>query len=533
MITLRKPATGPFSQVETVIITVPVLAASLLHSINMGTAFVALPHMQGNLSATPDQIGWVVTSFIVASAIGTALSGWLAVNLGRRRVFLGAIVAFTLTSLLCATASNLPELVMYRAIQGFASAPILPLSQAIMLDTYPPRKHGMAMSIWSMGMILGPVLGPTLGALMTELYGWRSVFLLNVPLGFVGFLGILFTLPETDRRNQRMDWLGLTALCIGVAVLQLMLDRGERLDWFESTEVIVEATIAALGFYIFIAHSMTARQPYINLAIFTDRNYVVGLALIFVFGVTVFASMFLLPMFLQNIQGYPVLTAGWVMSARGIGTGVAMVIAGYVADRVPAKYPIWAGFAFVGFSNWWMTGWNHEVSAWEIVWVTIVNGMGMGMMWVALTAVTFSTLSPQFRTEGAALFALIRAIGASMGTSIVVAMLTRNAQISYVELRDHVNPFNAAVKALADTPWDIETITGLARLRREVITQAETIAFLNDFVLLLITIVVAMPLVLLLKPKPAPQAAAKPAPKPEPEPTAAEAAAAPARAAAE
>ena len=495
-LTRSKPATGPFTRAEVVTITVPVLAASLLHSINMSTAYVALPNIQGNLSATPDQIGWVVTSFIVASAIGTTVSGWLAVKFGRRFVFLCSIAAFTGTALLCAAAETLGELVVYRALQGFGSAPLLPLSQAIMLDTYPRRRHSFAMSIWSMGMILGPVAGPTVGALLTELYGWRYVFLINVPLGCIAFVGIWLTTPETDRRRLSLDWLGLLTLGVGVACLQLMLDRGERLDWFSSPEIQVEAILAALCAYLFVAHSLTARAPYIDLTVFRDRNFTIGLSLVFVFGVAVFSSMFLLPLFLQNIQGYPVLAAGWVLSARGIGTGAAMFLTGLLAGRVAGKYLILAGLGAVALSHVRMAEWNHEVPAFEIVQVTVLNGAGMGMMWVALTTVTFSTLAQRFRTEAAALFALVRSIGASVGTSVVVAVLTHSSQANYIALRDAVTVHSDAVGA---GPWDLGTAAGVVALRNEVLRQAETIAYVNDFVLLAVAVVVAMPLVLLLR----------------------------------
>ena len=494
--TRNRPAAGPFNRAETVTITIPVLAASLLHSVNMSTAYVALPSMQGNLSATPDQVGWVVTAFIVASALGTTVSGWLAVSFGRRLVFLCSIAAFTVTGLLCASADSLGQLVLFRALQGFGSAPLLPISQAIMLDTYPRHRHGFAMSIWSMGMILGPVAGPTVGALLTEFYGWRYIFYINVPLGCIAFLGIWMTTPETEKRGISLDWLGLLTLGVGVACLQLVLDRGERQDWFHSPEIVLEAALAVLCLYLFIAHSLTARAPYIDLAIFRDRNFVVGLALIFVFGITVFASMFLLPLFLQNIQGYPVLAAGWVLSARGIGTGIAMFLAGVLANRVAGKYLILAGLGAVGVSNLWMTGWNHQVSAADVVWTTVLNGAGMGMMWVALTTVTFSTLAQRYRTEAAALFALVRAVGASMGTSIVVAVLTRSSQANYTALKDFISDYS---EALHLSPWDLGSEAAVAALRREVLRQAETIAFINDFMLLAVAIVAATPLVLLLR----------------------------------
>lgn len=500
---ISKPATGPFTPMERTIITVPVLAASLLHSINMSSAYVALPQMQGNLSATPDQIGWVITAFVVATAVGTILTGWFSQRFGRKLVFLGSIAGFTITSLMCAFADGLSELVAYRAMQGFVSAPLLPLAQSVMLDTYPRERHGFAMSIWSMGMILGPVVAPTLGAFLTDEFGWRYLFYMNIPLGILAFFGILATLPGVPAHSNRMDWLGVITLIVGVSCLQLVLDRGERQGWFSSTEIVIEAALAAMCLYVFVVHCLTSRNPYLNLAMFKDRNFVIGLCLIFAFGVAVFASLFILPLFMQNMQGYPVMTAGWIVSARGIGTMIAMLAGGFLADRISGKYLILIGLIAVCVSNAWMTTWTADVSMSEVVYLTLVNGFGMGVMWVSLATVTFSTLSASLRVEAASLFALVRSIGASMGTSIVVLTLTRSSQTNYVELRERITPFNEALLAMGSAvPWNLETAAGLAALRNLVMSEAQMIAFLNDFILLVIVVVIPMPLVFLLK-KPA------------------------------
>jgi DHA2 family multidrug resistance protein len=497
---IDKSAKGPFTGGMLVLITIPVLLASLLHALNMSTAYVALPNMQGNLSASPDQVGWIITSFVVASAVGTVLTGWLSMRIGRRRLFLGSIVGFTVTSLLCAGATGLGELVFMRVLQGFVSAPLLPISQAIMLDIYPRRRHGFAMSIWSMGMILGPVVGPTLGALLTEWYDWRYLFFMNLPMGLLAFVGVYLTLPDAEKGTQRLDWIGVIALIVAVICVQLMLDRGERQDWFESPEIILEAVLAALAFYILIVHCMTSDNPYLNLAILKDRNYVVGLCLIFVFGIAVFSSLFILPLFLQNVQDYPVLAAGWMVSVRGIGTMLAMIMGGVLADRVPAKFLILFGLGCVGVANIWMTYWTADVSPYDIIWVTMVSGFGMGVMWVTLTTVTFSTLMPDLRTEGAALFALIRAIGASVGTSVIVAILVRSSQVNYSELRDHINPFSEALRfSRSSAFWDLGSTSGLESLRNVVVAQAETIAYLNAFTFLVAVAMAGVPFVFLLR----------------------------------
>ena len=500
---INKPATGPFTTAERVIITIPVLSASLLHSVNMSTAYVALPDIQGSLSATPSQIGWVITAFVVASAIGTIITGWLASRYGRRRVFLGSIIGFTLTALLCATATSLEELVAYRFLQGFVSAPLLPISQAVMLDTYPRERHGFAMSIWSMGMILGPVLGPTVGALLTEWYGWRYLFLINVPLGLIAFAGIWYVLPEATAKARRLDWIGVLALTAAVCGLQMMLDRGQSQDWFESTEIIVEAVVTVLASYIFVAHCLTHKSPYINLAIFKDRNFVVGLFLIFVFGICAFSTMLVLPLFLQTVQSYPVLTAGWLLSARGLGTMAAMLSGGILADRFPVQYLILLGLSCLLASNAWMTTWNADVGMNEVVLATVLSGFGMGMMWVTLTTVTFSTLSQQFRVEGAALFALVRAVGASAGTSIVIAVLIHSSQVNYIELRENISPYSETIRETAALALvNTDSTRDLMSLYQLVIAQARVVGFMNVYVLLSFVAALAMPLVFLLRARP-------------------------------
>jgi DHA2 family multidrug resistance protein len=442
----------------------------------------------------------VITAFVVATAIGTILTNAFTQQFGRRRVFLGAIAGFTLTSLLCASSSSLGELVLFRMLQGFVSAPLLPISQAIMLDTYPREKHGFAMSIWSMGMILGPVLGPTVGAMLTEFYNWRYVFYMNIPVGIIAFAAILVTLPSARAMRQKLDWIGVVSLITAVLCLQMVLDRGERLGWFDSVEIMVNAAVSVIAFYIFVVHCLTTDNPYISLAIFTDRNYVIGLLLIFVFGIAVFSSLFILPLFLQNVQGYPVLSAGWVVSARGVGTMVAMMSAGFLADRFPGKYLILTGLFFVGVSNISMTQWNANVSPSEVIWITVINGFGMGMMWVSLTTVTFSTMAARFRVEAAALFSLVRAIGASMGTSVVVSILVHSSQTNYIEMRDRFTEFDQALRFNgAASMWNLDTVSGLYALQRLVLGEARMVAFLNDFVFLVFVAFLAMPLCLLLR----------------------------------
>jgi len=497
---IAKPATGPFTSAERVLITVPVLIASILHSLALTTAYIALPNMKGNLSATPDQAGWIITSFLVSNAIGVAATGWFSVRFGRKLVFLTAVAGFTLSSMLCATATTLEQLVLFRILQGTLSAPILPLSQAIMLDTYPRERHSFAMTTWSMAMILGPVVGPSLGAYLTDAFSWRAIFYINIPFGVLGLTGCILTVPETERRQQHLDWLGFFSISVAVAAFQLMLDRGERNDWFESSETIVEALLAALAVYIFMVHSATTRRPFLNFAVFRDHNFVVGVVLIFLFGLNVFSALLLMPLFLQEIQGYPVTTAGLVISARGFGTAFGMITAGRLADKIHYRYLIAGALIIVCIPSSYMLTWTDQVSTASVVTVNITTGYGIGLLWVCLTTATFTSLPTALRTEGAALFALIRVIGASIGVSMFVSVLARSTQINYGVLVEHVHAFNEAFDLLPEgSAWNMQSPSGVARLSRAVAHQAQMIAFLNDFKLLVATTVLGIPLALLFR----------------------------------
>jgi DHA2 family multidrug resistance protein len=497
---IDKGATGPFTRGERILITVPVLIASILHSLALTTAYIALPNMKGNLSATPDQAGWIITSFLVSNAIGVAATGWFSVRFGRKRVFLAAVGGFTLSSMLCATATTLDQIVLYRILQGTLSAPILPLSQAIMLDTYPRERHSFAMTTWSLAMILGPVLGPSLGAVLTEEFSWRAIFYINIPFGALGLIGCILTVPETERREQHLDWLGFLSLAVAVGSFQLMLDRGERNDWFQSREIVLEALLAALALYVFMVHSATTRRPFLNFAVFRDHNFVIGVVLIFLFGLNVFSALLLMPLFLQEIQGYPVTAAGVVISARGIGTGIGMMTAGRLANRIHYRYIIAGALVIISIPSSFMLTWTDEVPAASVIFVNITTGYGIGLLWVCLTTATFTTLPTAVRTEGAALFALIRVIGASIGVSLFVSVLARSTQVNYGVLVEHIHDFNEAFGLLQEgSAMSMDSLTGVARLSRMVAHQAQTIAFLNDFKLLVATTLLGIPLALLFR----------------------------------
>jgi MFS transporter, DHA2 family, multidrug resistance protein len=486
-------------------ISVSVMLATVMQVVDTTIVNVALPHMQGTLSATQDQIAWVLTSYIVAAAIFTPLTGVLADRFGRKRLFAAAVIGFTLASMLCGAATSLTQIVLFRALQGALGASLVPLSQAVLLDTYPREKHGSAMALWGVGVMVGPILGPTLGGYLTEYYTWRWAFYINLPVGILAVLGIAAFVPEAKGGEARggFDYFGFALLSIAIGALQLMLDRGNSLDWFDSTEVVLEAATAALAFYLFLTHMFTADKPFLEPGLFADRNFVAGILLMFTVGVMLMSTMALLPPFLQNLLGFPVLTAGYVLAPRGAGTMLAMMVVGRLVGRVDTRLLVLTGLGLMAWSLRAMTHWNVEVGVSEIISTGIVQGIGLGFIFVPLSTIAFSTLAPRYRNEGTAMFSLIRNIGASVGISIVMTVLGHEVQKSHAELSASITPFRDAFQAPGVPPlWDLSTELGRIALNAEVSRQAATIAYLNDFRFMMYLCLLTLPLLLLLRPRP-------------------------------
>jgi MFS transporter, DHA2 family, multidrug resistance protein len=481
-----------------VLITLSVMLASIMQALDNTIANVALPRIQGSLSATQDQMAWVLTSYIIAAAIMTPLSGWLAGQIGRKRVFLFSVVGFTIASALCGLAQSLPEIVLARLFQGLCGAALIPMSQAVLLDINPPERHAKAMALWVMGVTIGPILGPALGGWLTESYNWRWVFYINVPFGILSFLGILTFMPETELRKSRFDFFGFTALSFAIGSFQLMLDRGQLKDWFSSTEIWTEAIVAGLGFYLFVVHMLTTSKPaFVSPALFKDRNFVTGNVFIFVVGVVLFATLALLPPLLQDLLNYPVVLTGLVTAPRGIGTLAAMFIVGRLMGIIDTRLIIAAGFGLTAFSLWQMTSFYLQMDTPLIVWSGLAQGLGTGFVYVPLAAITFATLSPEFRNEGTALFSLVRNVGSSVGISVVETLLTRNTQMMHSRLGEQLTPYNDVLHS--QSPTALSTTHGLAMLNHSVNDQAAMIAYNNDFKLMMVLTLCAIPLVLLLR----------------------------------
>jgi DHA2 family multidrug resistance protein len=478
------------------LITVCVMLATIMQALDTTIANVALPYMQGSLGVTLDQVNWVLTSYIVAAAIMTAPAGWLAVRFGRKKVFVISAAGFTIASMLCGAAQGIDDMVFYRLMQGVFGAALVPLSQAVMMDIYPPERRGQAMAIWGMGVMLGPIMGPTLGGYLTEFYSWRWVFLINLPFGIATVVGLLSYMPDTAPRESRFDWLGFITLSVAIGVFQLMLDRGESQGWLDSPEIIAEAVITGAAAYLFIAHSFTAERPFIPLQLFHDRNFTLGIMFMFVVGILLLASVALITPFVQNVLGYPVLDAGMLLGTRGVGTMISMMVVGRLLRIVDARLLIALGLACSAGSLWVMIGITPDIAVSTIIWTSVLQGVGLGLIFVPLNTVAFLTLPPLLRTEAASIWTLVRNLGSSIGVSIVIARLTSGTTIMHARLAELITPFSTGVQFNRLPQLDPATPEGAAALDQMVTQQATTISFQNDFYFMTLLGLACVPLIL-------------------------------------
>jgi DHA2 family multidrug resistance protein len=483
------------------LVTVCAMTATIMQALDTTIANVALPYMQGSLSASLDQINWVLTSYIVAAAIMTAPMGWLADRFGRKKLFIVCVAGFTISSLLCALAQNIEEIVLFRLMQGMAGAALVPLSQAVLLDAYTPEERGGAMAIWGIGVMLGPIMGPTLGAWLTDNYSWHWVFLINLPIGIITVGGLMLFMQETDRHEHlRFDWFGFLALAVGIGSLQLLLDRGEQVGWFGASEIWIEMIVSAVGFYYFFAHSLTTDEPFVRFEMFKDRNFVSGCVFMVVIGVVLFGTMALVTPFMQQLLGYPIQTAGFLLGSRGIGTLLTMMVAPRLMKMLETRWLILAGLALTGGTLHYFTGFSLDTSQQTIVVTSIIQGVGLGLLFVPITTAAFGTLPGHLRTGGTAMLTLVRNIGSSVGISMVIANLTNETIYMHARLAAQVTPFNDALQ-MPDVHHilNMATDTGRAMMDLIVTQQAAMIAYLNDYKLLMILTFAMMPLVLIIR----------------------------------
>ncbi len=482
------------------LLTICTMTATIMQALDTTIANVALPYMQGSLSASLDQISWVLTSYIVAAAVMTAPVGWLADRFGRKKLFIVCVGGFTVASLLCALSQNIEQIVAFRLLQGMCGAALVPLSQAVMLDAYPIEQRGQAMGIWGVGVMLGPIMGPTLGGWLTENYSWHWVFLVNLPVGVVTVLGLLVFMDETRRQaHLKFDWFGFLALAAGIGGMQLMLDRGEQLGWFGSPEIVAELIISIVGFYYFFVHSFTTPEPFVRFAIFRDRNFLMGCFFMVVMGLMLFSSMALSAPFIQNVLNFPIETTGWVLASRGVGTLFGMLLIGRLLRVFEARWLILIGLTLTAATMYQMTGFTTDTAGRTIVIIGLVQGFGMGFVFIPLSTVAFLTLEARYRTDGTSMLTLVRNVASSAGISVVIANLTNMTTTFRSQLAEHISPFNNALQNVDVARWlDLATDQGRALADQMITVQAVVMAYANDFMLLTLICVLSIPFIFLI-----------------------------------
>ena len=482
-------------------ITLCVILATLMQSLDGTIANVALPYIQGSVAASQDEIAWVLTSYLVAAAIMTPATGYLAGRFGIKRLFLVSVAGFTVASMLCGVAQSLVEIVLFRLLQGMFGAALVPLSQTVLMNIYPKERQGPAMALWSMAVMVGPVLGPVLGGWLTSAYSWRYVFYINLPVGIGALAGLSVFMPAVSgNTGSKLDWFGFGLLSLAIGAAQVLLDRGQELDWFSSGEIVIEAIIAASAFYLFLVHTFTARDPFVRPSLFRDRNFAAGALFGVIVGLTYYASLSLQPAYLQNLMNYPILSAGLVLGPRGLGTMAGFMLVGRLVGRVDTRLLLAVGLALTAWAFHAMTGWTPDVSRTTVVVVGVIQGLGLGFLFLPLTVITLATLSPAIRAEGAGLSTLARNIGSSVGISVVNALLARNIQVNHGAIGQQVTAVNRGFEdAMITRFWDPLTAAGRAALDGVITRQAQIIAYVDDYKLLMIATLAVAPLLIVFK----------------------------------
>jgi len=498
---LPQPGTAALPVKHRGLLTLAVMGASIVQILDSTIANVAIPHMQTSLGASIDSVTWVLTSYILATAVTMPAAGWLSDRVGSRRLFLFAVAGFIVASMLCGIATNLTQMVLFRVFQGICAAFIGPLSQTILLDINPPERAPKAMQIWGMGIMIAPIFGPMIGGWLTESYNWRWVFFINLPIGIPTLLILWWLLPSRKITDRKLDVFGFAMLALALASLQLMLDRGQHEDWFESWEIIIELGVAIAAFWMFVVHSMTRKKPLFDPAVIGNSNFLTAMMFAALIGLMMIGTFALLPPMLQTIYGYSVIDTGVLLGPRGGGILIGMVVAGRLINHLDIRWIIFIGFALVAASMWMMTGWTLEMGGYEIVTAGLVQGVGMGITFMPTNVVAFSKIPLSMRTDASSVLYLARSLGGSLGISISVTILTRSMQINHEELGSHItsSSFGIIDPATADR-WGGLGDVALRIIDMEINRQAAMIAYLSDFQLLFYIVLAIMPLVLLVKP---------------------------------
>lgn len=478
-----------------------VMLASLIQLLDTTITIVAVPHMQATLNASPESITWVLTSYIIATAVAMPITGWLAGRIGARRLFIWSVSGFIIASMLCGMAQNLEEMVLFRALQGVAGAFIAPLSQSAILDATRPSRRAQIMTVWGVGVVMGPVLGPIIGGFLTENWNWRWVFFVNLPIGLAALAILLAQLPRRPLVKRKFDLTGFALIGIALASLQLMLDRGHRLDWFDSLEIWIWCGLSVSAAWMGVVHFATARNPLFERALFRDFNLLTGLFFIFIAGTILFSSMALLPTLLQDILGYGVVETGLLLAMRGIGVICSMQVAALLMRfGADTRALIGTGFMITGLSLYMMSRWNLDIQPWDIALPGLVQGLGIGLVFIPLNTSAFATLAPHLRTDASSLMNLFRNIGSSLGIAVLTAILASNMQVAHEDIGASLTAFSSGFVDLTalDRYQDVGG-AALSLANAEVTRQAAMIAYIDDFHAMMWLTFCTMPLVLFIR----------------------------------
>jgi len=485
------------SKTEIYIVVMCSMAGTLMQALDTTIANVALPYMQGSLSASRDQITWVLTSYIVAAAVMTAPVGWLAARFGKKNVLLVSMIGFTVTSMMCGAATSLSEMVLFRLLQGVFGAALAPLSQAVMIDMYPIEKRGQVMAIWGVGVMLGPILGPTLGGYLTDAYSWRWVFYVNAPFGIAASLGLWLVFKDTARNAAlKFDWSGFGFMALGMGALQMMLDRGQTKDWFSSAEILTYAVLTGFGFYLFVVHMFTSDNTFLPRGLFKDRNYMSAQVVMFLVGAVLLASTALMPPYLQNLGGYSVVQTGLLLGPRGFGTIAAMILVGRIANFSDPRILMTIGNTAVAWSLYQMAHWSPSIAFSSLLTVTVIQGFGLGLVFVPLQLVAFATLPGKFRTDGTAMMNLVRNVGSAIGISVTTTLLSNSMQAIRSNLTSFASPFNRALGVNGPSMfYNLNIPFGQQMLSGAIDVRSAVDAYSNDFLFMFYVTLIAYPLI--------------------------------------
>lgn len=481
--------------------SVAVMGATIMQVLDTTIINVALPHMAGQLDATPDNISWALTSYLIGSAIFMPLTGYFTDRMGQKRYLLISIAGFVITSALCGMANGLAEMVMFRFLQGVFGASLVPLSQSIMLQVFPGEQRGKAMAIWAMGVMVAPILGPTLGGWLTDTMSWRWTFYINLPVGILAFLLALRHVPDTAVRERRMDWLGFASLAIGVSAVQLVLDRGNQDDWFSSANLVIAAVVAVFALVFFVIYNLTGKHhPLFDLRIFRDNNFLVASLIMITIGIGFFGGMVLQSLYLQNFLGYPAFDAGLYLAPRGIASFFVMMFVGKFSNRIQPRVFVLIGILASVAGNFLMSRFSADISATDLIMPQVLQGIGMGLVFVPISTLAFTTLPKAIAAEAAGIYSLIRAMSSAVGIAILTTYLSRSTQEYWGALRGYINPYNESLTAYLQplhlTPHDGQ---GMALVAQTVLHQAQNNAYIDSFWFATLNFMMMLPLLLLVR----------------------------------